>query len=188
MRFKEFREIKLNLFQKVDFEPKSAEMGALVLVCVGVFGAAFFAGGRVMGGYDEKVTQIFRGGSVLAAEDQKDENVTGAGENISLEGKKASEAMSGAAGSVKSLAIKVASARRAARQRAVSIARIQSGPVPTGPTRGLPDGRRVCDPKNDHPQGGGKIHVDEDCCPDPNETPNPRCYYTPGQLGIMKKR
>lgn len=188
MQAEEFKEIKLNLFQKVDLKLKDSESAVLVLVCVGVFGISVFVGGQVMSGYDKKVAQIFRSESVLAAEDQKSENIAGSKEDASLEGKKASEAMSDAAGSVKSLAIKTARARRLARQRAANAARIRSGPVLAGPTKGLSDGRRVCALKNDHPQSGGKLHVDEDCCPDPNEYPNPRCAYTPGQMGILKRR
>jgi len=37
MQFKKFRKIKLSLFQKVDFKPKSAETAALVLLGAGVF-------------------------------------------------------------------------------------------------------------------------------------------------------
>ena len=46
-----------------------------------------------------------------------------------------------------------------------------------------------CSHKNDHPsysnKGKGK-HMDEDCCPDPDEWPNPRCAYSGSQLGVMK--
>ena len=47
-------------------------------------------------------------------------------------------------------------------------------------------GRRVCDKKNDHPsksnKGKGK-HMDMECCLDPDEYPNPHCYYDPGKYG-----
>ena len=41
-----------------------------------------------------------------------------------------------------------------------------------------------CAAKNDHPSYSktkGK-HMDEDCCPDPDEWPNPRCSYSSGAL------
>jgi hypothetical protein len=44
-----------------------------------------------------------------------------------------------------------------------------------------------CPVKNDHPSKSktkGK-HMDEDCCPDPDEWPNPRCAYG-GSLGVMR--
>lgn len=48
-----------------------------------------------------------------------------------------------------------------------------------------------CRHKNDHPrkskQGKGK-HMDEDCCPDPDEWPNPGCAYSGKGLGIMISR
>ena len=184
------KKIKLKLFGRVKFEPKSVESAALTLVCAGVFGTTFFAGTQVMDGYDNKAPQIFHGASVLAAGSQKKESAADAEENILPipEGKKISETMSDAADSVKEYANRVTRARKLARQRAANIARIRSGPVPTGPTTGLPDGRRVCAVRNDHPQSGGSVHMDEDCCPDYDEYPNPRCYYTPGQMGILKRR
>jgi hypothetical protein len=45
-----------------------------------------------------------------------------------------------------------------------------------------------CPEKNDHPSYSktkGK-HMDEDCCPDPDEWPNPRCAYSAGGLGLMR--
>ncbi|MDP1846143.1 MAG: hypothetical protein Q8L09_05420 [Candidatus Moranbacteria bacterium] len=45
-----------------------------------------------------------------------------------------------------------------------------------------------CNHKNDHPRKSktkGK-HIDEDCCPDPDEWPNPRCAYSSGGLGLMR--
>lgn len=47
------------------------------------------------------------------------------------------------------------------------------------------NGRRVCEHKNDKgnksKQDGKKVHIDRECCLDPDEIPNPRCYYP--QLG-----
>lgn len=45
-----------------------------------------------------------------------------------------------------------------------------------------------CPNKHDHPSYSktkGK-HMDEDCCPDPDEWPNPRCAYSGGALGLMR--
>jgi len=47
-----------------------------------------------------------------------------------------------------------------------------------------------CPKKNDHPgysKTKGK-HMDEDCCPDPDEWPNPRCAYSGGGLGLMRSK
>jgi hypothetical protein len=45
-------------------------------------------------------------------------------------------------------------------------------------------GRRVCAAKSDHPQKSkqdkGK-HLDMECCLDPDEYPNPWCYYSPNK-------
>lgn len=43
------------------------------------------------------------------------------------------------------------------------------------------DGRRVCEHKKDKgnksKQSGKDVHIDRECCLDPDEVPNPRCYY-----------
>lgn len=43
------------------------------------------------------------------------------------------------------------------------------------------NGRRVCEHKNDKgnksKQSGKDVHIDRECCLDPDEIPNPRCYY-----------
>lgn len=47
-----------------------------------------------------------------------------------------------------------------------------------------------CAVKNDHPSYSktkGK-HMDEDCCPDPDEWPNPKCAYSGGQLGVLRAK
>jgi len=47
----------------------------------------------------------------------------------------------------------------------------------------------TCSHKKDHPRKSknkGK-HMDEDCCPDPDEWPNPRCAYSTKGLVIMLK-
>lgn len=43
------------------------------------------------------------------------------------------------------------------------------------------NGRKVCEHKKDkgnHSKQDGKdVHIDRECCLDPDEIPNPRCYY-----------
>lgn len=43
------------------------------------------------------------------------------------------------------------------------------------------NGRRVCEHKKDKgnksKQDGKDVHIDRECCLDPDEIPNPRCYY-----------
>ncbi|HCU70357.1 MAG TPA: hypothetical protein DIC35_01220 [Candidatus Moranbacteria bacterium] len=53
-------------------------------------------------------------------------------------------------------------------------------------------GRRVCNKKNDKPgkskvNNKGKRHLDMECCLDPDEYPNPHCYYDPGKYGKYLK-
>lgn len=48
------------------------------------------------------------------------------------------------------------------------------------------NGRKVCAHEHDKPEkSGGKRHVDEDCCPDPDEYPNPQCFYSKKGYKIM---
>jgi len=47
-------------------------------------------------------------------------------------------------------------------------------------------GRLVCDKKNDKPSKSDKTkkkHLDMECCLDPDEYPNPHCYYDPKKYG-----
>lgn len=47
-------------------------------------------------------------------------------------------------------------------------------------------GKRVCAKKNDHPGKSTKHkgkHMDMECCLDPDEYPNPNCYYDPQKYG-----
>jgi hypothetical protein len=47
-------------------------------------------------------------------------------------------------------------------------------------------GKRVCNKKNDHPSKSDKNkgkHMDMECCLDPDEIPNPHCYYNPAKYG-----
>jgi len=52
------------------------------------------------------------------------------------------------------------------------------------------NGLRVCAKKNDKPgkskQGKSK-HMDMECCLDPDEYPNPHCYYDPAKYGKYLK-
>ena len=52
------------------------------------------------------------------------------------------------------------------------------------------NGRLVCDKKNDHPgkskKNKGK-HMDMECCLDPDEYPNPNCYYDSDKYGKYLK-
>jgi hypothetical protein len=47
-------------------------------------------------------------------------------------------------------------------------------------------GRKVCGTKNDKPSKSNKNkgkHLDMECCLDPDEYPNPNCYYDPKKYG-----
>ncbi|EKE21934.1 MAG: hypothetical protein ACD_7C00088G0003 [uncultured bacterium] len=51
-------------------------------------------------------------------------------------------------------------------------------------------GRLVCEKKNDKPGKSGKgkgKHMDMECCLDPDEYPNPNCYYDPAKYGKYLK-
>ena len=190
------RGIKLNLFQEVDFKPKSSEMAALVLVCAVVFGISFFGSGKLLYDFGQKKErnalnsspemQIIK--NAIAADNQTDENTSGTEGNASLEENIGPELMLEEANLAKDKADKEARAKIIARQRAAEIALINSAPVLAGSTNKLPSGLRVCPVKSEHPQRGGRTHVDEDCCADYNEYPNPRCYYPPNEMAILKKR
>lgn len=64
-----------------------------------------------------------------------------------------------------------------------------TAPKPIAATKTV-NGRRVCAKKNDHPgkskQGKSK-HLDMECCLDPDEYPNPWCYYPPEKYGKYLK-
>jgi hypothetical protein len=52
-------------------------------------------------------------------------------------------------------------------------------------------GRRVCAKKNDQPAKSSvhkKTHMDMECCLDPDEIPNPHCYYPPSKYGKLLKK
>lgn len=71
---------------------------------------------------------------------------------------------------------------------------VRPKPVPPKPKITAPflvtykkvDGKLVCAKKNDKPKKSknkkGK-HLDMECCLDPDEYPNPHCYYDPAKYG-----
>lgn len=61
-----------------------------------------------------------------------------------------------------------------------------TAPKPVGATKRNAQGRRVCARKNDHPgkiKQNKKKHLDMECCLDPDEYPNPHCYYPKDKYG-----
>lgn len=59
-----------------------------------------------------------------------------------------------------------------------------SAPMPV--SYKIVNGRLVCDKKNDKPgksKKNKKKHLDLECCLDPDEYPNPHCYYDPKKYG-----
>lgn len=64
-----------------------------------------------------------------------------------------------------------------------------SAPMPVAAVK-TEGSRLVCSKKNDHPgkskKGKGR-HLDMECCLDPDEYPNPNCYYDPGKYGKYLK-
>ena len=197
MQLKKLGKIRLDLFQKVEFDPESAETMLLVLLCAAAFGISFFSSGKILFDYRLGAKQSAPGSKsdgiiaekVLAAESQKSEDAEVSKNNYFAEEMKVSNTMSGAADSVKSLAIRTARAKKISRARAAEAARLRATPVPQASTKRV-DGKRVCEKKNDKPhesKKNDKPHMDMECCPDPDEWPNPHCYYTPEQLSRMLK-
>jgi hypothetical protein len=187
---KKSRKIKMNLFQEVRFKPKSAEMAVLVLACVLVFGASFLVSGKILYDHGQKKLKISSSQpetTIMKSAVAAEKNISGTEGDVSSKEFQDPEAAAAELALAKAQANKTVRAKMAARQRAAQTTRILSGPVPTGKTSGMPDGRRVCTTKSLHPQRGGKVHVDEDCCADYNETPNPRCYYPPNKMKILKQ-
>jgi hypothetical protein len=185
------RKSKIKLFQEVKLSGKRSEAIALIFICLGIFGLSAFASGKVLFDYNqrEKRAEIYAVGNVLAAENQKTGNTAGTEENNSPEGKKVSKAMADAAGSVKNLTARAARAKKLAREQAAKEALLRAAPVPSAPTERA-NGKRVCEKKNDKPHDSKKTskpHMDMECCPDPDEWPNPHCHYTPEQLSRMLK-
>lgn len=55
----------------------------------------------------------------------------------------------------------------------------------------MENGKKVCKSKSDKPQKSEKgkgIHMDMECCLDPDEIPNPHCYYDPQKYGKYLKK
>jgi hypothetical protein len=177
------KSIEKIIFQEVNFDPKSTRWIVFACLCVPVLGISFFAGVQVVENHGRETFQMFHGESVLAAKDENSDIVQNSGNNV--KGKNTAEVMLEAANLVKS-SVRKARAQKIIRQRVANLARLEREYHLDGTTIGLTDGKQICSAKNDHPSGGGSLHIDEDCCPDPNETPNPRCYYTPAQRGIMQ--
>ena len=198
------KKIELDLFQEVRFKVKSAEMAILFLVCTIVFGISFLGSGKFLYDHSQKKAksvsssnpeiQIVK--SAVAAENQTKENAPGAEEDALLKGSQDSEAAfvevditkEQAEKEIEAKAIAKQRAAKIAAERAAEVARINSAPVLAGRTNKLSSGLRVCPVKSENPQRGGSPHVDEDCCADYNEYPNPRCYYPPDEMAILKKR
>jgi len=180
------RKSKLKLFQEVKLGKKKSEATILFFLCAGVFGISAFASGKALIDYDQKKkkAEIYAIGNVLAAEKEDEE------ENILPESSgRALASAAKTADSVKNLAIKAAKAKKAAQERAAQAALLRNAPVPRAPTKRV-NGKRVCEKKNDKSHDSkktGKPHMDMECCPDPDEWPNPHCYYTPEQLSRMLK-
>lgn len=61
-----------------------------------------------------------------------------------------------------------------------------TAPKPIATTKRDAQGRMVCAKKNDKPSKSDKNkkkHLDMECCLDPDEYPNPHCYYPPSKYG-----
>lgn len=49
-------------------------------------------------------------------------------------------------------------------------------------------GRKVCSSKSDDPHKSNQntsVHIDKECCLDPDEIPNPRCHYSSNKYGKL---
>jgi hypothetical protein len=197
---KKIKKTKLNLFQKVNFKHKSLETVVLVFICAVVFLISSFSSGKFLYNCSQKKEsalssrpemQIVR--SAIAAVSRSNENIAGAQDSTLAKenndtGEMFIEVSLAVANLSKERADKEAIARRIVRQRTAEIALINSAPILAGPTDKLSDGKRVCPLKHPQPSGrGGKPHIDEDCCADYDEYPNPRCEYSPEQMAALKK-
>lgn len=202
---KKIRKIKLSPFQEIRFKPKSAEVAVLISACAMVFGISFLGSGKILYDYGQKEVksvaismpemQIVK--SAVAAGSQANENSQSTEESALSTESKDPKALFVEVDSTKEQAEKEVRAQKIAKQlaakiaaeHAAEIARIDNAPILAGPTIGLPDGKRVCSLKHPQPSGrGGKPHIDEDCCADYDEYPNPRCEYSPSQMAALKKQ
>jgi len=186
------KKIKIGLFEEVCFEVKKIEAAVLISICVVVFGVSSLVSGKLLYDFSQADMKNALGSqpetkiveSAVAAE----KNGSGAEGDASLEESQAAEAAAAELALAKAQAEKAARAKMLARQRAAELARINNAPVLSGPTSKLPSGKRVCPLKHPRPSGrGGKPHVDEDCCADFDEYPNPRCEYSSSQMAALKK-
>jgi hypothetical protein len=72
--------------------------------------------------------------------------------------------------------------------------RVNRPPSPTAPlpiTYKIENGQRACEKKHDKPQKSDKNksgHMDMECCLDPDEVPNPHCYYPEEKYGKYLKK
>ncbi|MCX6767046.1 MAG: hypothetical protein NT170_04735 [Candidatus Moranbacteria bacterium] len=188
---KKSKKIKLDLFQEVCAKPNSREVAELVLVCAVVFGVSFLGVGKLFYNYSQENFKVLNRHSeiqIVKSAVAAEKNTQKAKEEAALKESQDAEAAAAELAAAKAQADKAARAKMIARQRAAELARINSAPVLAGPTDKLSNGLRTCSVKHDHPSGrGGKPHVDEDCCPDYDEYPNPRCEYSPSQMAVLKK-
>jgi hypothetical protein len=63
-----------------------------------------------------------------------------------------------------------------------------TAPKPVATTKRDSRGRMICSRKNDNPSKSDKNkkkHLDMECCLDPDEYPNPWCYYPPEKYGKL---
>jgi len=66
-----------------------------------------------------------------------------------------------------------------------------TAPHPASATKRDSQGRMVCAKKDDNPsksKSGKKKHLDMECCLDPDEYPNPWCYYPPEKYGKLLEK
>jgi len=181
---KKSKKIKLDLFQEVCAKPNNREIAELILVCAVVFGVSFLGSGKFFYDNSQKKAK-----SALSSQPEiQIVKSAVAAEDASLKENQDAEVAAAEAALAKEKADKKARVEMIAKQHAAELARINSAPVLAGRTNKLPNGLRVCPVKSENPQRGGSPHVDEDCCADYNEYPNPRCYYPPDEMAILKKR
>jgi hypothetical protein len=190
------KKIKHYLFREIKANPEKVELAVLVLICLLVFVISFLAIGKPLLDYVQKKEKSVLDSqqrmelmtSAIAAENQNEENAMADQEKEMLGEKDMAESTAEADKLAKEKADKEARAKAMARQRAAERARMNSAPVLAGRTHRDANGMRVCPVKSLHPQRGGETHMDEDCCADYNEYPNPRCYYPPEKMKILKKK
>lgn len=73
-------------------------------------------------------------------------------------------------------------------QKATSVTKVLGLPGPILSETKIENGKIVCGHKNDKPKKSkksNKTHIDGECCLDPKEIPNSRCYYPPEKYGKL---